>query len=121
MLTTLDEKLKFTMKIGGNNICFLDRKISIQNNRLETTVYSKPTDSHLYLQTSSCHKKSSKNGIIRGVALHLHRICSTMEEKCKNVIAKNVKSQVLGPQFHGNQDYVTTKVNSRRMFVPEEL
>ena len=25
-------------------------------------------------------------------------------------IAKNVKSHVYGPQFHGNQDYVTVKV-----------
>ena len=36
-------------------------------------------------------------------------------------IARNVKSQALGPQFHGNQDYVTIKVKSRRMFVLEEL
>ena len=46
MLNNLDEKLKFTMEIGGNSICFLDLKISIQNNRLEIIVYSKPTDSH---------------------------------------------------------------------------
>ena len=78
MLNTLDEKLKVTMEIGGN-ICFLDLKISIKNNRLETTVYSKPTDSHLYLEASSCHKKSSKNGIIKGVALRLRRICSPMK------------------------------------------
>ena len=80
MLNTLEEKLKFKMEIGGNSICFLDLKISIQNNRLETTVYSKPTDSHFYLEASSCHKKSSKNGIIKGAALRLRRICSTMED-----------------------------------------
>ena len=50
MLNTLDKKLRFTMEIGANNICFLDLKIYIQNNRLETTVYSKPTDSDLYLE-----------------------------------------------------------------------
>ena len=80
MLNTLNEKLKFTMEIGGNSMFFLDLKISIQNNRLETTVYSKSTESHLYLEASSCHKKSSKNGIIKGVALRLRRICSTMED-----------------------------------------
>ena len=58
MLNTLDETLKFIMVVGGNNICFLDLKMSIQNNRLETTVYSKPTDRHLYLEASSCHMKS---------------------------------------------------------------
>ena len=46
----------------------------------ETTIYSKPTDSHLYLEASSCHEKSFKNDIIKGVALHLHRICSTKED-----------------------------------------
>ena len=35
MLNILDEKLKFMMEIGGNSICFLDLKISIQNNRLD--------------------------------------------------------------------------------------
>ena len=35
--------------------------------------------------------------------------------------AKNVKSKVLGPQLHGNQDYVTIKVISRRMFVLARL
>ena len=29
LLNTLDEKLKFTMEIGGNNICFLDFKFFI--------------------------------------------------------------------------------------------
>ena len=80
MLKTLDEKLKFTMEVGGNSICFLDLKIYIQNNRLEATVYSKPTDSHLYLEASTWHKTSSENAIIKGVVLRLCRICSTMED-----------------------------------------
>ena len=69
------------MEIGVNSICFLHLKISIQSNPLETTVYSKPTDSHLYLEASSCHKKSSNlNDIIKDVARRLCRICSTMED-----------------------------------------
>ena len=73
MLNNSDEKLKFTMEIGGN-ICFLDLRISIQNNCLETTVYIKPTDIHLYLEASSCHKQSSKNCMIKGVALRTNSI-----------------------------------------------
>ena len=45
-----------------------------------TTVYSKPTESHLYLHSKSCHKPSSINGIPKGVALCLRRICSTTQE-----------------------------------------
>ena len=36
-------------------------------------------------------------------------------------IAKNVKSNVLGPQFYGNQNHVTIKVISRRTFVLAKL
>ena len=45
-----------------------------------TPVYSKPRDSHLYLHSPTCYKSSSINGITKGVALHLRRICSTMQE-----------------------------------------
>ena len=76
----MDEKLKLTMEIGGSSIFFLEVKIYIQNNRLETTVYGKPTDSHLYLEAQSCHKKSSKISIMKGVAFRLRRICSTTED-----------------------------------------
>ena len=79
-MNTLDEKLKFTMKIGGKSICFPALKISFQNNSLETTVYSKPTDNHLHLEAPSRHKKSSKNDIIKDFALRLRIICSIMED-----------------------------------------
>ena len=44
------------MGYGGKSICFLDLKVNIINCQLETTVYSKPNDSHLYLPAESCHK-----------------------------------------------------------------
>ena len=68
------------MELGGDTLCFLDLNISIINNRLETTVYRKPTDSHLYLHNKSCHNRKSINGIQKGVALRLRRICSTEAE-----------------------------------------
>jgi len=65
---------------------FLDLEIKLSSdNILTTTVYSKPTDSHLYLHADSCHNKSSINGISKGVALRLRRICSTDEEYLKKV------------------------------------
>ena len=79
-MNSLDEMLKFTMEIGGDRLAYLDLLISILNGRLETTVYSKPTDSHLYLHATSCHKKSSIEGIQKGVALRLRRICSRDED-----------------------------------------
>ena len=48
------------------------------NGKLQTTVYSKPTDAHLYLHSKSCHPKK--------LLLRLKRICSTDEEFHKNSI-----------------------------------
>ena len=79
-LNTLDPYLKFTVEIGGKRIEYLDLLIAIHEGRLSTTVYSKPTDSHLYLQADSCHPEASIRGIHKGVALRLRRICSTIEE-----------------------------------------
>ena len=47
-LNSLGEDLKFTRKIATGSLCFLDLKISIVDYKLATTVYSKPTDSHLF-------------------------------------------------------------------------
>ena len=79
-INTLDNDLKFTVEIGGDSITFLDLKIDIVDSQLVTTVYSKPTDSHLYLQADSCHQETSIKGIQKGVALRLRRICSSLEE-----------------------------------------
>ena len=73
-LNSLIPDLKFTIEIGNN------LKISIINGQLETTVYSKPTDFHLYLHAKSYHKASCFRGIQKGVALRLPRICSTDNE-----------------------------------------
>ena len=79
-INSLSDDLKFTMEIGYNELCFLDLKITLKDNHLSTTVYSKPTDSHLYLHATSCHNSKSINGIPKGVALRLRRICSSENE-----------------------------------------
>ena len=76
-MNSLNDDLKFTMEVGNKSLCFLDLKISISETSLKTTVYSNPTDAHLYLLADSCHNKSSINGIPKGVALRLRRICSS--------------------------------------------
>ena len=79
-LNSLDEDLKFTMEIARDCLCFLDLGISIVNNKLVITVYSKPTDGHLYLQSNSCHNPKSIDGIQKGVALRIRPICSSEQD-----------------------------------------
>ena len=83
LLNSICPSIQFTMEIGGNILRYLDILITKVGNMLTTTVYSKPTDSHLYLHGTSCHPQSSKNGIPIGVATRLRRICSSDEEFAK--------------------------------------
>lgn len=43
---------------------------------LTTSVYSKPTDTPLYLNATPSHRKSEIMEIVRRIALRLRRICS---------------------------------------------
>ena len=70
-----DEGLKFTMKIAKGSLCFLDLQISVVNYKLVTTVYSKPNDRHLYLQSNSCHNPKAIDIIQKVVALRIRGIC----------------------------------------------
>ena len=79
-LNSVDSNLQFTIAVGGNELCFLDLELTLKDNKTHTTVYSKPTDSPLYLQADPCHHLPSLLGIQKGVALRLRRVRSTDEE-----------------------------------------
>ena len=59
------------MEVGGNELCFLDLKLTLKDNKTQTKVYSKPIDRHLHLQAHSCHHLASILGIHEGVALRV--------------------------------------------------
>ena len=56
-------KLSFTVKYSERKLDFLDITIYLEDGKLEFDVYSKPTDSHLYLLPDSCHPKKNTENI----------------------------------------------------------
>ena len=64
--------IKFTAEWSKTSINFLDVTVSLIEGAIETDLCVKPTGSHQYLQSSSCHPFHCKNGI----PLRLNRICS---------------------------------------------
>ena len=75
-LKFLDKNLQFTVEIVGKLLYFLDLKIIIDDKKFLTSVYSKPTDSCLYLDGTSCHATKSIDAISTGLAKRLKRIYS---------------------------------------------
>ena len=99
----LDPSLKFTVEFGGMSIEFMDLLIKIENGKLTTSVYSKPTDGHLYLHYDSCHPKNTKLAVEQGTALRLRRICSS-DEEYKNRSTEYMA--YLAARGHKNKDIV---------------
>ena len=82
--------IKFTADWSQISINFLDVMVSIAEGVIETDLYVKPTDSHQYHLSSSCHPFYCKKGIPDSQALRLNRICSNNEffDKRCNVLEK---------------------------------
>ena len=68
--------IKFTSDYSETSINFLDVKVSRKGSRLATDLYVKPTDTHQYLDATSCHPNHCKTSIPFSQALRLNRICS---------------------------------------------
>ena len=80
--------IKFTAERSKTSINFLDVTVSLIEGVIETDLYVKPTDSHQYLQSSSCHPFHCKKGIPYSQALRLNRICSetnSFDKRCNDL------------------------------------
>ena len=75
ILNSCHPTLKFTAEYSLDKVNFLD--VVIRNgNKLLTDLYTKPTDTHQYLEFSSCHVYHSKKYIPYSQALRFNRIYS---------------------------------------------
>jgi hypothetical protein len=79
-LNSFHHSIKFTMEISTQEIHFLDTTIYKCNNQLASRLYTKPTDSHLYLRYDSCHPKNCIHSIPYSQMIRMKRIHSNPVE-----------------------------------------
>ena len=75
-IKSLYPTIKFELVHSESKLNVLDVTLHLVDGFIRTDVYSKPTDSHLYLPPSSAHPKHVFRAIPFGVALRLRRNCS---------------------------------------------
>ena len=76
-LNKLHPTIKFDAKYLTDSIEFLDTRIyKSTDGKLQTTLYTKPTDRQSYLHSKSYHLSSCKRSIAYSQALRIRRICS---------------------------------------------
>ena len=87
-LNTFHPTIKFTADFSYDRVNFLDVQVIKQGDKLVTDLFVKPTDTHQYLQASSCHVYHSKRAIPYSQALRLNRICSDisfLDHRCNQL------------------------------------
>ena len=81
------EKIKFITEVSTHSVKFLDTTIKIDtDNTLYTTLYEKPTDTHLYLHYQSAHHGPCHTKGPYGQFLRIRRICSKNDDFINNGI-----------------------------------
>ena len=85
-LNSSHSSIKFIVEISKEKVTFLDVITYVNNNKIETTLYIKPTDNHGYLDFSSSHPAHNKTSIPYSVhqnkkkLFYLGIICGTFSE-----------------------------------------
>ena len=73
ILNSCHPKIKFTAEYSLDKVNFLDVEVIRSGNKLLTDLYIKPTDTHQYLEFSSCHVYHSKKSIPYNQALRFSK------------------------------------------------
>ena len=86
-LNTLHPNIKFDSpaQYSSDTLNFLDVTVSRVGDRLKTDLYSKATDTHQFLEFSSCHPFHTKRSIPYSQTLRLRRICSEDRDFYKRI------------------------------------
>ena len=85
--------VKFKHEFSTKSVEFLDLIISIENSKIETNLYIKPSNKQLYLDFFSNHPDHCKKGVIYGQALRVIERCSN--KKDADIHLENLKSKLI--------------------------
>ena len=109
--------IKFTADYSKEKVNFLDVQVMRKQDRLVTDLFVKSTDTHQYLDYSSCHPSYCKDSIPYSQARRLGRICSDA-----SLFDKRCNELESWLQKRGYDDkLIRNKVLSARKFSRTEL
>ena len=108
--------INFTAEYSKEEIDFLDVNIKLIDGDLKTDLFVKPTDTHQFLDSTSCHPYHCKKEIPYSQALRFNRICSdneTFDRRCNDLEKwlmergyneKMIRKQILSAREHSRND-----------------
>ena len=95
-LNQFHTSIKFTYDMSQTQVNFLDVLVTKdKDGHLATSLYTKPTDTHMYLHYDSFHPIQQKKSIPYSQAVRLRRICSTTDKywEAANTLQQNLTAR----------------------------
>ena len=89
--------VKFTANISYNQVEFLDLVIKIENGKLKSDLYIKPSNLQLYLNYNSNHPEPCKTGIIYGQALRIVERCTDAQDA--SIHLENLETKLIERRY----------------------
>ena len=80
LANSLHPRIQTELRFSTHQISFLDVDIKLVNGVIQTDIFSKDTDKHMYLHVTSNHPNSVKNAIPYGLGIRAKRICSEAKD-----------------------------------------
>ena len=84
--------VKFKLQYSTEMVEFLDFQIFVENGRLETNLFIKPSNLQLYLDYLSNHPEPCKQGVVYGQALRIVGRCSKIGDRDHHL--ENLKTKL---------------------------
>lgn len=123
--------IKFTMEYSRHSINFLDTTVYVgTNRRLETKLYTKPTDAHLYLDYTSHHPQHQRDAIAFSQSVRIRTICSEINEFDKSCLQllknltlrghphQKIKAAIARARSLNRTDLLKEKTADNKLIIP---
>ena len=107
--------VKFKYQYSTEMVEFLDLQIFVENGRLETNLFIKPSNLQLYLDFFSNHPEPCKQGVVYGQALRVIERCSKTEDRDHHL--ENLKAKLQDrnyPEKLINEKFSEAKKKTRK-------
>ena len=107
--------VKFTANYSCSEVEFLDLVIKIENGKLKTDLFIKPSNLQLYLNHDSNHPDPCKTGLVYGQALRVIERCTDTQDALGHMEKLKVKLlERKYPEDMVEEQFVRAKSKNRR-------
>ena len=112
--------VKFKSSFSSDKVEFLDLVISIENGKLKTNLFVKPSNLQIYLDFTSNHPTHCKVGLVYGQALRIIERCSDPSDA--DLHLKNLQGKLLSRNYPADlvqEQFTKAKKSERKNLITQ--